>query len=685
MSEIQEGNTLNKNTSKTTHVKNTTFPINYHLYGTYRFGEYGYCFGFNGLAGDKVKVHQRCTVDTYSLKAPLLTPITMQRTYIQVPRMAIIPNAWDNIYTDPKFGDDIDASQYGTSVPASVINSITDQITTSVKQTIIDFRNTVTGQTPTVDSIRNGISDIINYLTIAELIFSNGSLINAMGAHLNILWKDRKKTFDERFEEIINSLTKNFGSWTVEINNNDQYEIILNPTESGLENIKTFASVGTILTINQLLEKLRDGDKMNLLSAHNTNGNILTNYNQWTPLFTDFNEIADDIDEWQEGAHEITKPIDIAPLWAYQLSCAEFFTNDNVDYIYNAEKFRNYIKGLIIMHNGGTLPTDMFYTLNGIRYEADALSSKAFQFILFDLDYDVISTERRAYIFALLKYNRSLKYKDYFTGSRTRPMAIGNAEIEVNQDVVQVIDMAKAVQKTRFWTIVNKIPRDIKGYTKGIFGTDVAPDWHNPLYLGKIREVVYGQEVENTGEAQLTEPMTRTTTLKNEGKGIRFDFQLDRNSIIIGFLSFDINRVYTRGIKRDFFHVDRYDMYNPYLQYTGDQEIYGEEYDARHGQTFGYQGNYMEFKQHNNDAFGGFITALKGWTFMDRYVEIEKGWQAENTNIGPDFIRSKPSELDRFYISLTGKSMSNYFHFIVDTYTEVTANRKMSYNPTQIM
>ena len=36
----------------------------------------------------------------------------------------------------------------------------------------------------------------------------------------------------------------------------------------------------------------------------------------------------------------------------------------------------------------------------------------------------------------------------------------------------------------------------------------------------------------------------------------------------------------------------------------------------------------------------------------------------QTQNISPDFIRSRVSELDEFYLSLTGYSLGSYFHFI---------------------
>ena len=130
-------------------------------------------------------------------------------------------------------------------------------------------------------------------------------------------------------------------------------------------------------------------------------------------------------------------------------------------------------------------------------------------------------------------------------------------------------------------------------------------------------------------------------------------------------------------------HVDRHDMFNPYLQYTGDQPIYSEEMNSsKAGSYFGYKEAYAEFKEEVNTAFGGFLGALDGWAFTDEGVDAKTADQVQELRqISPDFIRSNPAELDNFYLSLTGVSLVTYFHFIILTSTFFEARRKMAYKP----
>lgn len=679
MSEISKGNPLDQNRSGKVKIKTTNFPIHTHLYGTYRFGEMGVLGAWNGLAKDKVKMQQIIDVNTYTLKAPLLTPITMNRTYIQIPRMAILPNAWDKLFVNPKIGNDINSKLYGTSIEKDTWNNFTQNTAININNIveIIDDPSTAG-----FSGLKGAISNLIREFTNAELIFSNGSLCNALGMHFNRCWKDTRnnRTFDQTFNYIWSEGLKGIGYIEV-INSNNQeekYFVILN--WNGDYDIKKTLYTNPVLDLNQWLEKLRDGEIYTIANLWDNQGIALRTLENLATATQGLNSQELGIFEVIEYA----KPVDIAKLWAYQLACAEFFTNDNVDYIYNAELFRQYIGSLIqelITEEGESLQ-NYAYEYNGQKIMPDWLSAEFFDYMQSYGGIEYTPTTK-AYFYALFKYNRSLKYKDYFTGARTRPIAIGDTNVEINDDVVSIIDVVKNIQKQRFLNVVNKIPRDLKGYTKGIFGTDIAPDWHNPLYLTTISESIYGQETENTGEAQLSEPQTRTSVLKNQANKLRLDFRLDRNSIVIGIVWFDIPRAYSKGVKREFADVDRFDWFNPYMQYTGDQEIYMTELDAAAGEgTFGYTGAYMDKKQDYNEAFGGFIDDLKGWTFLDRYISpTDNNGELENKPIGPDFIRSKPSELDRFYISLSGHSMSTYYHFILDIETHYEANRAMAYNP----
>ncbi len=212
-----------------------------------------------------------------------------------------------------------------------------------------------------------------------------------------------------------------------------------------------------------------------------------------------------------------------------------------------------------------------------------------------------------------------------------------------------------------------------------MFGTYVAPDYHNPIYLGKIRDKVISYETENTGAAQQTNANSVTSTFSSTGNNFALEFDSDRPTIVIGVCSFDIPRVYSRTISRDALHVDRFDYYNPFMQFIGDQDVNTLELGYSRGdREFSYQSRHAEYKTKYPICSGGFAkqNVLPSWQFVaDLQYE-------PSDNLDSNFIRSRRSELDKFYLSLTGESPATRFHFICDFYNDLSSvSRPMVANP----
>lgn len=130
--------------------------------------------------------------------------------------------------------------------------------------------------------------------------------------------------------------------------------------------------------------------------------------------------------------------------------------------------------------------------------------------------------------------------------------------------------------------------------------------------------------------------------------------------------------------------IDRFDMFIPELQYIGDQSLKLSELIAGADKDipFGYQLKDMQFKQSYDICSGGFVENLPGWLMaFDPRLDYAYSAMDSNIHIGPEFIRSHPTELDRFYLSLTGLTLASYFHFIELWHVKVSANRPMVYAP----
>lgn len=197
-----------------------------------------------------------------------------------------------------------------------------------------------------------------------------------------------------------------------------------------------------------------------------------------------------------------------------------------------------------------------------------------------------------------------------------------------------------------------------------------------------MQDKAYAVEVENTGQAQMTEQNSVTAVVKSNSSRYAFEFTPDRPSVIVGVEYFDIPRNYVHVMEKQLFHVDRFDMFNPAMQYIGDQEIDGAEIGMDNKvMTFGYQLRYAEYKQRVNQCVGGFVEHLPGYIFKASEETFSQHYAGE-VKLSPFYIRSHPFELDAFYVSLTGWSPASYFHFIVKAHNDMTASRPMAAKPT---
>lgn len=661
------------------------FPINPHHYTTERFGIIDVCGIFNGIEADKHDWKPAHELTTYTLSAPLMTPVYKEKDYIIVARQALLPRNWDKIHVQPNIGEDIDATIIGTSIKPETWSSF-------LRLIAVEFPGAAIGAVEaaetdeSLDKMLLASKQMWQSITLCESIFSYGSLLCKLGCAMAALWRNGEMklwdiAMDEAMEYLKGASSNIFG-----------FEI-QRGTEKTFVNLKVSAenTPANTIGLREFLDICREnpGDfEINWIAVDNTG----------TPATAD--ELTDILNTWtavseilqfgfnDAGALTYNKPVDLARCWTYQLAVAEYFTNSHVDYIYSAELYRQYIWDKIL----GIGISATQFTWNGVKYEYDYLSAKYFTSAVsttYILVANMLSKENQIdaameYFAGIFSYHRSLKYLDYYTGSKTRPLAVGDVTINPGAGgAINVIDVTRKGQAYKFLNAVNRIGRKAEDYAQEIMGVKQQHDWHNPLWLGSTRSGVNAEITDNTGEAQVTAPNSQTARLYGVDGKYKFEYDEDRDAIIIGLTWYDVERSYSKGVHRSFMHVDRYDMFNPYLQYTGDQEIYKEEYDAAQTGTFGYVPAYEEFKQEPNKASGGFVTSLPGYTFLDGVDSNDRqGFDAlKNTHIGPEFIRSKPVEFDRFYNSLTGYSLGTYFHFILDYYNENNCKRKMAFNP----
>lgn len=654
------------NSAKSTH---NVFPMSYSFGQTARYAEIGAFFAMNAEARDVVPLKSSFELRSLALRSPKMSPLFMKRVYFEVKQNAILPRTFEYIYKNPVQGDDVPEDAYcnyrypvGTRVP------FTEYIWQELKSVISDlYTNAEYTDADTVILTIRG-------LQILESIYSNGSLLASLGCPLNgyVLHDDSDFVFDVW----ISNLIKKF----ITTDNQDESIVFtfpdlvhsINPDRSNADyTVGTYVPEGVVgVSYTRMLELLRSYTPSNVVVVKRGAANIPIN----TYLNgANFDEVDLSLEfSWPQNG------VDVSRLAAYQLTCAEWYTNDKVDYIYNADLWRKaqdfYVRQI--------LNQVYFFDYNDIAIMYDALSAKNWYSIQDALsDGDIFGDpEQFSFYFDFLAnlffFNRSLKFEDYFSGARTRPLAVGDPTIFDPQNPLEVVH---GIQLTRFLNAVNRAGMD-EDYLAQIYGTLPLPDDQRPKWIATYDDRIDSFEVNNTAEDQgkMTTALRSYSSKDHEYTALEVS---GYPSIILGLYSFEMPRYYVQAIDRDFFVQDRFDMFNPYYQYDGDQVIYRSELFPVTGDaddaSFAYTGRDNHRKMRISRASGGFVRNLPSWLF----TVDDKGNGIPLSNLSPEFILSSSSEFDRFFAGFPDPALDGYFHFIINFVNTCNAVRPMEFAP----
>lgn len=636
-------------------LRTSVFDLSYMNAHTDRFGEETPFFFLDTVKGDsKIPLRSNHNLRTLNLKSPVLQDLVMKKSYYHVPKSAILPNNWEKLEKQPKIGDDVNPELVGTTV-----KGITSKLADIFGARLGGFRQSIetikASKDP--DSLYGLISDIINTLCTMEYFYSAGSLLNLARFpmhHLLIIKDANKKTFsfDRFFDKVIIDLRSN-----------------------GLDLVGTCAKYGdTKVTYfnkdswHTLLEIVRDcpATRIDFVNSGSWNQQEDDLLEEIESLFNyEFNFVNDNL-----------LNLNYKRVAAYQLVIAHFKTNNNVDYIYDANLYRQLVQSYIDEFIPNAEHT---FEWNGVNCYYDAFSSHYF-IKMYEYGATVNFSAFALYCSLLFAFRRSLKYGDYFTGARTRPYAVGDLSVTTGP-TTSVVDITKSIVSQRFLNNVNKA----RDYFKGIFGEELPYDYHNPERIAEVSAFnVYTGETENTGTAQLTDANSTTANFKSAESRFAFEYACKVPGVLIGLESFDIKRLYDCVIERQNTELYREDGFIPDLQFIGDQPIYSFELHAKQvpqgfdNSIFGYTCKDQSYKTRVDQCSGGFIENLPSWAFKETLSDTP-------LTIGPDFIRARNAELDPFYTSLTGYSLGSYWHFIVADMNINNPSRPMIKQPNILL
>lgn len=649
------------------------FNNGYKHYTSASYGEYTPFFNQICNPADSKKFKSVSQVRTLSLKSPLYSQVKMNKDYFFVPYDAILPNSWQKIYRNPSQGDD---------VPADANTVIPDvRVLFQFATTFVDrVKKFLDSSTEINDLLLAPIGKFI-YLAfpLMDAFFSSGGLLSRLGYNNN--------------HSVVFQLGGHFyPTWDrcAEV----LYPMLF-PDGAGFRFDFPTGGVGYSFTISNEANFIVNADYPNIMSISGRDAlsfmryypdNIMSNAQAFLSFLKTVRTKSAANTQFVVTSLLKSDSLDSKNFVfnydqcvAYNLCCAQFYTNGNVDSVYNAELYRDALGSYVKLFN------EAFdtYSYNGINVLYDVASGH-YMSLAFEKATSGTSTPD-AYV-AALSYLRnifciqnSLKYGDYFTGSHTRPLAVGDVTAPVVGEQVSAVDITKAIAYQRFLNVVVKLKNSFADYLRSLFGSLPAPDYHEAKFVSHSEGSVDGFEVANTTGSDQGNLVTLLHSVK---ENFEFELQVDMPGISLGIVSFVASRAYCQTRDRMFMREDRYDMFNPMLQTIGDQPIYGMEKSPLYTTPFGYVQRYMEYKQRYNVASGAFDDVLRTYCIIcDSPHASSNALELLSPNVNPVSIRLTPRELDRFFTSVAW-SYGNSFHFICEFDNQCDDVREADYAPS---
>lgn len=633
-----------------------TFDMSYFMYKTQHYGTLEPFFVMEGVAGDKIPLQSSHDVRTFPMSSPFLSKLKLNKDYFMVPMQAILPNSWEYIFKNPSQGDDVPEDAYCRISLEAIFISIKN----FQEKCIDSFTDSQNGQI----AIRNFLGSTL----LLDIIFSSGSLLYSLGYNTSRVAKIKNAagtvySFDQFIDVCYSYLNIRSFSLTLD---GKVFNYVSDPSKQ--DNTHTYVSK------HQIIDLLRQ------YFPYITSSDIVVNQGV-TPL--KFDNLQD----------SFLTDVDLSRVYAYQLACYQYYVNPQVDFIYNSQLWRDNLYSLIdssfysVTNTNFKQSNNITFSINGIQVPYDYASKYYLNKVIFKVFETITPFSSFSTHFQLLSYifgyNSALKFGDYFTDCRTRPYSPGDMNAPVVANNVSAIDITKSISMQRFLNSVVRLGNNFGDYLRGIFGTTPSPDYHFPKFISHQEFDISGFEVANTSESQ----GNLVTNLKSQDDKFAFEVEVDMPCILIGISYFIMPSVYSQTIDRHFFHLDRFDMFNPMLQFIGDQPVDYKElttyyYNAGGSDdTFGYQSRFAEYKQRYSIATGGFSDNLPAWAYVvDKVIGNERNI-LPFTKQSPYFIRALSSDFDRFLSGLTGNSLGHDFHFIVVYNNKCVCNRPMEVNP----
>ena len=314
---------VNREAVRTPNTHNT-FDMSYFHYKTQKFGQYEPFFVMEGVPGDTIPFSNSHNVRALPMSSPFLTSLTLNKDYFMIPNQAIQPNTWELIFKNPAQGDDVPEDAQNI-FPLFVDRDL------FILKSYINKLNA------------ESAFDRLWSLLILELFFSSGSLLYNLGYKMNpIFTLDGKDySFDGFFDYVIG---------------NSYIELEIDGTPYDSDHQSNY----------ELLSLMRFyGSRAIFVSFTvdvDTSGLTVTGLPAYNEDVTDF--------------------IRMDRLIAYQLACSQFYVNPNVDFIYNAQLYRD---NLYNLYNEVISRPIQSFSYNGSTVLYDFCSEHYYSYLMYSV------------------------------------------------------------------------------------------------------------------------------------------------------------------------------------------------------------------------------------------------------------------------------------------------------------
>lgn len=632
-----------------------------------------------------------------------------------VSNRTMFPNNWDKLIPNPVKGDDLPHSARPV-IPlyGYIANFLSDgsEFTISYIDSS-DNPQSISASNYTAYSRLSSYEDNLNEhgiftdydallfsymlanLSFVSYIVSRGQLLDHLGVQFDLKnTRDYLTSFQHKIDTFYLAYwrfveNQKISMFNVELNPISDYFNFTDMYESSLHTISELSQFrdrymtaferGELLVPKLVHREFQSGDDVdNLFVA------IADLVTAFDTIFVNPNNVPsiEDVDR-EDEFNRYGYYLNISKCLAYQLSIAQYYTNDSVDNIYTSDLYMQLLRGTMFpsINNMTSEPT---FDYNGVPTEYDYISYGAWYTSL--MSNSITGRVSRTFLVGSLLFvlRRSLRYGDYFTTGRTRLLAVGQLSVPVNQDdgmSVNPIDITMGIVSQRYLNAANRVGNKPIAYYASIMGVTPSDMPSIPRYVSH-RKI----ELENRVSTNLANDQgEQVTNLVGYSDNMAFDVFIDDYGILLSLNSFDILPIYNSGIDADNFLSDRFEYFNPMMQNIGDQPIRLSELISgsdNYRKTFAYTVRNSEYKFKNSKAHGaicynmpGYLLKFPVYRFDDLY-----GYRPID-HIDPDFIRDKPAILDQIMYETPGASPGDYYHFIVSVHNEVKSARLIQKAP----